>query len=794
MPPSQQANRASEGGGSRICKGGQQPSADLVEALRRLLQALGGGDGGRGDGSQTVTEQNGDGTGKVEERQEGAEKDKESKEGAALNEGPIAVEPGSKGKLKSCGEIASVMPASKAEKRSKVVVDTDAESRGDTSDEGIDDDDCALATAVLEDSCLRSVCRQYMFGVDWRFVSTHRRFYRALLHLLGDMLKPVAVEYTPTSLNLGAESASRGSSSSRSSSPLARSLLAASADCPGLVDLLQSLCVALDDLVACPPQSPPAALPPPPTPLPTPASPAAVVHPPPSPASPHPTLMQLAQASTTVTTPVATVTAPAVPGDASAPASASTGPFATPPNPALVPPVPASSQPTGKATSAAGLAGENSGYVHLVPPMPMPPPFVPAAPWVATPSVSYTDLLSAWGPPPSAPMPAAAAAAAIAGAAAAAVSAAGAGTVTTTMSATAGGEGSQSHASHSVLSSFSTVTAPPVAPPTIGVPLVGPPSATSVPSALTSPTHVNGPSGGATQESQDAGEGGGGGGKEVAQKTPVAPSSASSVASLPTPPVPPPQFLPPVMFVQPTANSTPAAGSAGAGVGAGAAAPSPPTVAPVASGGGSGGGGATAPAMAAGTGGVGVDNKTLLAKRALDELSRARLQEKERREHEEGMELAELARAVLTQAKGVDDAKAAATAAGARTTASATGTVAGTLAGTPTTTIEGGENSSSVSADVRSGKRSLPAHGVGVGDDGGQVAGHNNGVEEGKIGEVVISVEGQGEAENTVPSEEEAYLEMLEGLQFGTMRMETSATSKSTASNGELLLNASGVV
>ncbi|CAN0376811.1 unnamed protein product, partial [Ectocarpus sp. 12 AP-2014] len=156
----------------------------------------------------------------------------------------------------------------------------------DTDDD--DDDIAAQATAALDGSCLRSVCRQYLFGADWRFVSTHHQFYLALLRLLQEVLRPFNDAGAVGDGGGYRRQAAGGAGEPRSRQPLARSLLRPSADCPGMVDLLVSLCVALDDLVACPPQPPPPAVSPAPTRLPQPsASPAAAKHlPPPSPASP----------------------------------------------------------------------------------------------------------------------------------------------------------------------------------------------------------------------------------------------------------------------------------------------------------------------------------------------------------------------------------------------------------------------------------------------------------------------------------------------------------------------------
>lgn len=313
----------------RMSTGGQQPSAHLLEALRRLLEALtdeeeddrsSGADDGSGDGRKDV-----DASGHVEEKENEEKEQEEDDEREKTsqkrhrNVAPLSDKVLGKYAQGDAGDggTGTREGASSADGSGKASGVGKGYAEDDDGDVIVGDDGCMLiAAAALKDSCLRSVCRQYMFGVDWRFVSTHGVFYLALLRLLRVTLRTRTASVTTISSADGRSpllssslppTFAEASSNVPSPRPLVDHLLHPSPDCPGLVELLSSLCVALDDLVACPPQppeklpSPSPSLPPPPPPPPPPpqqlpqlTSPAAAhLHPPPSPASPLPVLVHL---------------------------------------------------------------------------------------------------------------------------------------------------------------------------------------------------------------------------------------------------------------------------------------------------------------------------------------------------------------------------------------------------------------------------------------------------------------------------------------------------------------------
>lgn len=223
---------------------GQKQSADLLEALRRLLKALGENDSDDDD-SKAVT---------------AAVAEDDGVEGRD----PCARKLNASGKLCEEGEC----------------LDMECESVEDGDD---DNDDFAVAAAVLENSCLRSVFRQYMFGVDWRFISAHGPFYLSLLRLLRDILRPtIGPRRRSRRSNQGmnqpnhqGQSRAANEDEGADTEVLASFLLKPSTDCRGLVELLESLCIGIDDLVAIPPESPP---PPPPPPPASSASPSVLAH------------------------------------------------------------------------------------------------------------------------------------------------------------------------------------------------------------------------------------------------------------------------------------------------------------------------------------------------------------------------------------------------------------------------------------------------------------------------------------------------------------------------------------
>ncbi|CAM9550658.1 unnamed protein product, partial [Discosporangium mesarthrocarpum] len=85
---------------------------------------------------------------------------------------------------------------------------------------------------ALKASCLLGVCRQYMFGVEWHFVSSHRPFYTSLLHLLEELVHP-----------------------ERPGLALVQLLVM---EQPPISRLLDDLCTAMEDLIAAPPPLSPA--------------------------------------------------------------------------------------------------------------------------------------------------------------------------------------------------------------------------------------------------------------------------------------------------------------------------------------------------------------------------------------------------------------------------------------------------------------------------------------------------------------------------------------------------------
>lgn len=637
-------------GGSRICRGGQQPSADLVEALRRLLQAL-------GDAERVVV---------LGEKQGGSgEQDTDS---AGISPGGTPTAEGI--------EPVSLSGGGRAERWCSKTGFED----GNRQDGGGDVDDCSLVAAVLEGSCLRSVCRQYMFGVDWRFVSVHRLFYRSLLRLLRDTLDPAICALQSGDLLLLPPPAPMNERGLVREGSLVRGLLAASADCPSLVDLLVSLCVALDDLVACPPQAP-APLPAPPTPLPPPPTPLppspGLNHPPPSPASPNPALMQMSHVSATAaaTTAAASGSVPLPASFAAFASPAGLAQFASPKIPAAT----ASSDAPG-----AGAATPGGPQVGL------PSPFLAVAATTPAAAPASTTMISVSpAAPPSSSTP--------------------------TVSTVIGGTPSTPGQSVGVV--------PPLLASAHGS------CAHSSPGAATSIIVTSGESDGVDAV---AGAGiGGGDGDGAAAVVPqqqsqsstsvlplaLAPSSSPPPPPPPLPSLPVPVLTPPLGMFKPAAAPSPAISGPGGVTGLSAVA-----------------------AVAAET------SKALAASRAKEEQSRAAQYEKEKWEHEEGMELAALARTVLEQAKAVEKAETAAV-----------------KIAPAVTTGDRAKSSVIVSA-------------TGHADSGntGVMAGRE-GVEECK-GEraAMVTASPRLAEEDTVPSEEELYLKVMEGEQFGTMRMETS--------------------
>lgn len=298
--------------GGKTQKRGQQPSADLLEALRRLLEALGGEDYSDDENwkVKVKVECRNDGGGGAEaaDREEEKGEEKKGKEPPELKQKQncSAAAPAADTETVSAADTVSgfvaegdsVVSAAGAAVVTLVGNTCDGWETGGGGEEDNAGDDFELAAAALENSCLQRVCRQYMFGVDWRFVSAHRHFYFALLRLLQDTLQPTK----PSSCRRRREGeeekekveATVATPNQKAQRPLAaRSLLPSSADCPGLVELLGSLCVALEDLVACPPRLL-ESISQPPTRLRQPAPPGAL-YPhllPPSPASPLPFMLQ----------------------------------------------------------------------------------------------------------------------------------------------------------------------------------------------------------------------------------------------------------------------------------------------------------------------------------------------------------------------------------------------------------------------------------------------------------------------------------------------------------------------
>ncbi|CAM9807719.1 unnamed protein product [Sphacelaria rigidula] len=512
--------------------------------------------------------------------------------------------------------------------------------------------DWSIAAEALESSCLRSVCRQYMFGVDWRFVSAHRVFYRSLLHLLRDTL---AAGFAAINASAGGQQHPGGRSR------LAQYLLPASPDCPGLVDLLSNLCVALDDLIACPPQepaplpAPPTPLPPPSTPLPPPASPG-LTHPPPSPASPHPPLMQIAHASTTAG---ASFTAIGSPGLAQS---------ATPT--ALTAPTP----PKDAAASAAVPDSVHGAQVSLVLAVASAPPAAPAP----TPTGGVASVAS----PSSTP----------------------------TVSTVVGGDSevplkssavpplAPAHGSvHGNLEESASTSAA-VAAFVAG----GDVDSKSVAAAVVAAVGTIGDAAQQLQQQQ----------QQQQQQQKQAESLVSAVAPPPPLPVLPslPTLTPPMSML-----SKPAA-----------AAPSPPNTGP-----GTGTGGGS----------------------SLAEQKRAAQYLKEKREHEEGLELAELARTVEAAPVTVPASVGGTT---------GNGEITSVVVVSPAKTDANAKNCGREAADGVAGR---------------------SGVEECKGDELSAAARGLVEEVETVPSGEELYLDAIEGEQFDTMRME-AATSAAGASNG----------
>ena len=303
--------RACDGRDGKRHAPGQQESAELLEALRRLLEALGDvaldddptaevpaaaeDDDGRNGGDDCESK------GTCEEGEDSRQERSSTEMGAST--AASGVHRGDTDERLDC------------EKTAGCDCDVDSDGDGDRAD-----DDFTEAAAALESSCLRSVCRQYMFGVDWRFISAHGHFYLALLKLLIGILRPIVV---------GPESAlgrRRGwavndtKKGEEAKKLLANFLLAPSADCRGLVELLECLCVGLDDLVAVPSESAATPVPPPPVPptrLAHPVSlspsPAMAHNPPPSPASPTP-LTTIAQQQSNTSSKIAAAAAAAAAG------------------------------------------------------------------------------------------------------------------------------------------------------------------------------------------------------------------------------------------------------------------------------------------------------------------------------------------------------------------------------------------------------------------------------------------------------------------------------------------------
>lgn len=685
-------------GGSRICKGGQRPSADLLEALRRLLRALSNGNAAADTQHREVEMKN--------------EVVRDNKDSTGSLEGRPKVD----------GYAAAPARQEEGLRERRDVELRGSEKSTEKDDDG---DDFALASAVLEGSCLRSVCRQYMFGVDWRFVSAHRRFYRALLLLLRDALTPAlftggSTRRPPVTEAEQAGPAPRG--------PLARSLLATSIDCPGLVDLLSSLCVALEDLVACPPQAP-APLPPLPIPLPTPACPQ-VTHPPPSPASPHSTLVKLAQAPSTAAAAAAAASANAYFASFASQELAQNA----------VSPTPVAAAPSGK-QKAAGMAaspqGTSTGYVPpsagLTPSSPasMLVNADPFAPSVSTPTAppslgsTSTSPSQPDGLPPLAP--------------AHGLAHNNSDEAATSPTASAAAEGDAASTEDGAAPAQQSQPAMALLPPAT-------PSLTSTPPPL---PPVPAPSSASF--------------KTTGNWTPAAnvhllaqifpPASALPPSPIPTPPPLPP--VPPPSSVSPKAIGISTL-AADVNLHAQSFAPAsqllpPPTVTPT-------------PAMGS------MKPVNITAAREAEELALATQHEKEKREHEEGLELTAIARAVLEQAKAIRDTTPSHVKSAEQTTASATVTA---------TAGEGeGSASSAPGGCARNG------HCVLV-EGGGAVEESKQGGPAAAAAAAVCGASAGLAGDECQPSAEELYLEAMEAEQFGTMRMETSKSAGS--SNGKFV-------
>ena len=752
MSPSAALSRRSAEAKKTVWKGGQKPSADLLEALRLLLEALGDGrdeaheegegevpaaaaamaaavpvpvpeNGAPGESGEGVGEGGGSSdAGGVPDRGGGVEVEGVT---GAVETGPAEVTV-----LKSNGEGCRDFGkeggltggASEGKGHGQ---DEDKNENKDTSGGGGKggEDDLASAAAALESSCLRSVCRQYMFGVDWRFVSSHRQFYHALLRLLQCALQPGSRTVATTGAPESAASTPGGVAGGQ---PLAASLLAPSADCPGIVDLIGSLCIALDDLVACPPQSPEPPPPPPPS-LPQPGSPNDLSHlAPPSPASPLPTmakqaasplLQQQQQQQLPMSQSWSHFYASLQKGQGGAPASAAAaaafvsavnaGPSSTkvsvaagaapsPPTPPAASPAALSSLPSslpspipipvGTATMAAAASAAMAGHQQGL---------TPLAPVLEAPEMSDAEGRSPLSSEDSSVAVAAATEAKPPPAAAAAA------------------EVSPSIPPPPPLSSVSSWSPP--------VPPVPPPPLPPLPPTLAGLIAKNVPSAPPSAL--------GSGGTSLGNSADVNTLNTATAAAL---------------------KVTAAAGAVGAsaGVEGGEAGSGAAAVA--------GGGGAMG-----GNAGVKIDR--------LIELSRAI---KEQLEHEQGIALAALARRVLdlaervssTVGEGQDGAEPRAidTATAMEVEgAEAAGAVAAEPAATSASEAALGEDqnrSATTTSVLRNGSRGTA---IGPRDGGGRSG----------AGRVAVP---EAEAEAAAPSEEEAYVAAMKGLLFGTMHMKTS--------------------